>query len=255
MHQLASCFGPIEYFQPFVPAADGPALPPGHDTVRSSRMSERVWEVKWEHRDDCITALNVRISFILRCFHAYVWLFEFKTLKTIPHICASWTAQRPAAKGRTPTSPVSFLSRLHPGPEQSPHPRDSRSNHTCSQESSPDYRILKSPRHEPPSAASDVDFPSLNPSIIPRQPSLRDDFPLNERLRTLRSDDADVSSAGRVPESLAISSLDSAQTLISDSNDEVLDNSAEAGLKSMKVAQWSLKEVDSASQRPDCEIR
>ncbi len=62
MHELASCFGPIEYFRPYVPLDDGPALPPGHDAQRLTHMDERVWEAKWEHRDDCITALNVSIS-------------------------------------------------------------------------------------------------------------------------------------------------------------------------------------------------
>ena len=37
------------------------AQPLGHDGPRSVGMEDGVWEAKWEHRDDCVCALAVRL--------------------------------------------------------------------------------------------------------------------------------------------------------------------------------------------------
>ncbi|KLO20673.1 hypothetical protein SCHPADRAFT_16570 [Schizopora paradoxa] len=235
MRDLASCFGPIEYFRRFVPTVDGPPAPPGHDTARSPRMDEYVWEVKWDHRDDCIIALN--------------------TLKTIPHICASWTAQ--SSKGRAPASPASRFGRLYSGQEQPSRPRDLRLNLACSRENSPDYRILKSPRHEPTPPTDDIDFPSLNPPVGRRGSSLRDDLPMSDCSGVLCIDGADSSPSGNFQKSVTMSSLDSVQTLISDSNDEspeiYVKDISESSSESEGWSKTPSCELDSSKQKPYCD--
>ncbi|KAI0683125.1 hypothetical protein BC835DRAFT_775037 [Cytidiella melzeri] len=76
LHKIALAFGPIELFGPFIPNRDGgdsellkssnsPA-----DAAHSLDMGEGPWEVKWQHRDDCVNASM--------------------TLRRIPHLSVNW---------------------------------------------------------------------------------------------------------------------------------------------------------------------
>ena len=57
--RMAECFGPLESFKLFSSGDDRVTCPPEHDTDRCPNMDAGIWEIKWGHRDDCITALNV----------------------------------------------------------------------------------------------------------------------------------------------------------------------------------------------------
>lgn len=60
---IVEAFGPLESFKPYIAEDDNQCdignYPSGHNSPRSEVMDSRVWEVKWEHRDDCISALSV----------------------------------------------------------------------------------------------------------------------------------------------------------------------------------------------------
>lgn len=61
---MAEAFGPLESFKPYTHPAhafadDSSDYPPGHDSDRLICMDLSVWEVKFGHRDDCISALSV----------------------------------------------------------------------------------------------------------------------------------------------------------------------------------------------------
>ncbi len=71
---------------------------------------------------------------------------------------------------------------------------------------------------------------------------------MSDRSRTACLDDADGSSVGRTHESFAILSLDSAQTLASDSNVEDLDDYAgDVSKPSKKVAHWNATDLPALS--------
>ena len=64
MHEIVSAFGPLESFElckhfPTKEDNNTVSYPVGHDALRDPNMDGSVWEVKWEHRDDCVCALNV----------------------------------------------------------------------------------------------------------------------------------------------------------------------------------------------------
>ena len=70
MQKIVAAFGPLESFKRCAeeqsqgnvsPGGRIPIRPPGHDGPRSTGMDEGVWEVKWEHRDDCVCALAVSV--------------------------------------------------------------------------------------------------------------------------------------------------------------------------------------------------
>lgn len=65
---MAESFGPLEHFRVFLPSAtvnkDFDSVPPEHRFRRSKDMDGAIWEVKWGHRDDCITAFNVSGTFL-----------------------------------------------------------------------------------------------------------------------------------------------------------------------------------------------
>ena len=69
MKKIVEAFGTLEYFKPYAPDGDSQLKPgdhpPGHDSPRTDTMDPNVWEVKWEHRDDCITALSVTLSTLI----------------------------------------------------------------------------------------------------------------------------------------------------------------------------------------------
>ncbi|CAA7265950.1 unnamed protein product [Cyclocybe aegerita] len=89
LHKLASYFGPLEMFcaLPAESCEDGSGdvenanpdyalYPAPHNARRSSGMATDCWEVKWEHRDDCVSALM--------------------TLRRVPHLTVTW-AHQPAS--------------------------------------------------------------------------------------------------------------------------------------------------------------
>ncbi|RDB29418.1 hypothetical protein Hypma_015762 [Hypsizygus marmoreus] len=49
--------------------------PTPHDAPRTSKMDPRCWEIKWDHRDDCVSALM--------------------TLRRVPHLTVTWAHQPP----------------------------------------------------------------------------------------------------------------------------------------------------------------
>jgi hypothetical protein len=70
---MTEFFGPLESFKSYQPSdkahgnllheIEAPELlPPPHNASRSSGMSNECWEVKWQQREDCITALLVSHS-------------------------------------------------------------------------------------------------------------------------------------------------------------------------------------------------
>jgi hypothetical protein len=63
--------------------------PSPHDAPRSLNMDSGCWEVKWERKDDCISALVVCCTsiFTLRNSNNF-WLSQ--TLRTVPHLTVSW---------------------------------------------------------------------------------------------------------------------------------------------------------------------
>ncbi|KAF9015599.1 hypothetical protein BDQ17DRAFT_1418651 [Cyathus striatus] len=86
LYEIATFFGRLEKFCPLdIPSCPeenttertGDRLwsryPPPHNALRSPNMNKSCWEVKWEHRDDCLSALN--------------------TLRRVPHITATWAHQ------------------------------------------------------------------------------------------------------------------------------------------------------------------
>lgn len=86
IRKLATFFGPLEDFglYPGVSHADNKAheddvtwksYPVPHNAPRSAVMDKSCWEIKWEHRDDCVSALM--------------------TLRRVPHLTVTWAHQPP----------------------------------------------------------------------------------------------------------------------------------------------------------------
>jgi hypothetical protein len=67
--RIASVFGTVEHFVAYTPEhEDGQvptSFPAPHDSPRSSVMDPGCWEVKWAHRDDCVSALVVCSSMLI----------------------------------------------------------------------------------------------------------------------------------------------------------------------------------------------
>lgn len=83
-------------------------LPFPHNAPRSPIMDPLCWEIKWEHRDDCVSALMV-ISFstCLPLFDTSSSMIV-QTLRRIPHLTVTW-AHQPLST----TGPV-FANRFNP---------------------------------------------------------------------------------------------------------------------------------------------
>ena len=72
VRRMAEAFGPLESFRALTTDDTGEdAYPLGHDATRTPGMDAGVWEIKWEHRDDCVTALNVCPDFPLPIAEPY----------------------------------------------------------------------------------------------------------------------------------------------------------------------------------------
>ena len=65
--------------------------PVPHNASRSPLMDDGCWEIKWDHRDDCVSALMVN-NF---CFYNINQdeLINFQTLRRVPHLTVTWAHQ------------------------------------------------------------------------------------------------------------------------------------------------------------------
>ncbi|KAG6817739.1 hypothetical protein H0H87_004530 [Tephrocybe sp. NHM501043] len=87
INTIAAYFGPLESFSDLQLAKntaeptsdnvneDWKLYPSPHDAPRSTKMETGCWEIKWEHRDDCVSALM--------------------TLRRVPHLTVTWAHQPP----------------------------------------------------------------------------------------------------------------------------------------------------------------
>ncbi|KAF8167683.1 hypothetical protein B0H34DRAFT_792378 [Crassisporium funariophilum] len=96
LRKLASYFGRLESFKPLqVPfgseddlgmarneevSLEYASYPIPHNAPRSRLMEEKCWEIKWDHRDDCVSALM--------------------TLRRVPHLTVTW-AHQPTSSGHS----------------------------------------------------------------------------------------------------------------------------------------------------------
>ncbi|KAF8973637.1 hypothetical protein BDZ97DRAFT_1912112 [Flammula alnicola] len=96
LRKLTSYFGPLEKFSPLLVPRTGEenvrlnaeggssvaymSYPAPHNAPRSPTMNNVCWEIKWEHRDDCVSALM--------------------TLRRVPHLTVTW-AHQPVLPGQT----------------------------------------------------------------------------------------------------------------------------------------------------------
>ncbi|KAI0936866.1 hypothetical protein AcV5_004897 [Taiwanofungus camphoratus] len=102
VRQLTSAFGPVEHIAPYVPPTDGPPsdkevvavirpCPQPRESRRSFDMDPNIWEVKWCHRDDCVSALM--------------------TLRRMPYLIVTWAHHVPSF-GHGPDLPNSYSTPL-----------------------------------------------------------------------------------------------------------------------------------------------
>ncbi|KDQ63315.1 hypothetical protein JAAARDRAFT_374278 [Jaapia argillacea MUCL 33604] len=171
LHRVAEAFGSVEHFGAYrrdfalnvMKDADSyNGFPYPHNSVRSSKMDPGCWEIKWNHRDDCVNALM--------------------TLRRVPYLTVTW-AHQPNHVAHDPqfsptvlqgsripqsTAPYPFHAQLHPlemSPGASTGHTRAHSRRIASQApprlrsstSSSDGTVLSlpSPRH-PPGSASDL---------------------------------------------------------------------------------------------------
>ncbi|KAI5997997.1 hypothetical protein EDD15DRAFT_282257 [Pisolithus albus] len=74
--KITALFGPVEYFRSYKPVEDTSRYtryPNPHSGPRSAIMDHGCWEVKWHHRDDCVSA--------------------WKALRKVPHLTVTWAHQ------------------------------------------------------------------------------------------------------------------------------------------------------------------
>ncbi|KAH9486538.1 hypothetical protein JR316_0000603 [Psilocybe cubensis] len=106
LRSLASYFGPLEKFSPLQvanandidPQMQIPfgSYPEQHRSPRLPSMDDLCWEIKWEHRDDCVSALM--------------------TLRRVPHLTVTWAHQP-----NTPGQGLGLSGHRHPFQSYSPH--------------------------------------------------------------------------------------------------------------------------------------
>ena len=121
---MASYFGPLESFIPLEPLKNARGLhtsdciriiltearlddgdqtsddegslvenqlyPAPHNAPRSSCMDNTCWEIKWDHRDDCVSALMVKNLLLDKSRRTN---FNFQTLRRVPHLTVTWAHQ------------------------------------------------------------------------------------------------------------------------------------------------------------------
>lgn len=74
--KITALCGPVEYFRSYKPVEDTSRYtryPDPHGGPRSALMDHGCWEVKWHHRDDCVSA--------------------WKALRKVPHLTVTWAHQ------------------------------------------------------------------------------------------------------------------------------------------------------------------
>ncbi|KAK1228674.1 hypothetical protein PQX77_008327 [Marasmius sp. AFHP31] len=112
LKSICAYFGPLEMFESF-PAVGGVTddvidwtlFPAPHNAPRKPNMDKRVFEVKWEHRDDCVSALM--------------------TLRKVPHLRVTWAHATPSNAAESVMLPGPFLQH-GPQPIYPPITRASR---------------------------------------------------------------------------------------------------------------------------------
>ncbi|KAJ3721639.1 hypothetical protein C8R42DRAFT_56235 [Lentinula raphanica] len=127
LEEICGFFGPLEHFQSYEATGntgaineDPSSFPAPHDAPRKPYMDQGCFEVKWAHRDDCMSALN--------------------TLRRIPHFTVTWAHAAPERKtfhlnGPHHPYPIYPQFRSESGPGYSPvynsaAPRYNGSNQT-----------------------------------------------------------------------------------------------------------------------------
>ncbi|KIP10106.1 hypothetical protein PHLGIDRAFT_115741 [Phlebiopsis gigantea 11061_1 CR5-6] len=73
LREIATAFGAVEHFGPFVPNAEGAKDAPNmhpHMCTRTAEMDPNTWEIKWEQREGCMNAAM--------------------TLRNVPHLTITW---------------------------------------------------------------------------------------------------------------------------------------------------------------------
>ncbi|KNZ75039.1 hypothetical protein J132_05329 [Termitomyces sp. J132] len=104
INTIASYFGPLENIHPLQlikdvidvghndVIEDWKLYPSPHNAPRSAKMDTACWEIKWEHRDDCVSALM--------------------TLRRVPHLTVTWAHQPPpfASEHRSPYMPFPHVN-------------------------------------------------------------------------------------------------------------------------------------------------
>ena len=92
-----------------------------HNAGRPEGMDPGCWEIKWENRNDCLTALAVSNTFP----HCEGLIFLVQTLRSVPHLTVTWPNQPHALMPRR----TGIFNRSHhvkdhlagkrqPGPQQ-----------------------------------------------------------------------------------------------------------------------------------------
>lgn len=71
------------------------SYPEPHRSPRLASMEDLCWEIKWEHRDDCVSALMVNFISLSRVTR----LIHLKTLRRVPHLTVTW-AHQPNTSGQ-----------------------------------------------------------------------------------------------------------------------------------------------------------
>ncbi|KAH9835913.1 uncharacterized protein C8Q71DRAFT_908297 [Rhodofomes roseus] len=178
IRQLVVSFGAIERFATHVPLASGhnqgaglvgtqPSFPRPHNGPRSASMDQNVWEVKWEHRDDCVNALM--------------------TLRRVAFLNISWAhhADPPFVRNTYPRSPspslnphtrLSYVSRVQSqlqsfeGPTPTPHRELSAESSYCQADASRQARTRTYTI-----SSADGTLPPTRPWSAARTPSHRPD--------------------------------------------------------------------------------
>ncbi|KAI0034167.1 hypothetical protein K488DRAFT_84256 [Vararia minispora EC-137] len=111
--KIVSAFGPIEHFGVYSPPAgdDGelPPLPPQHAGPRSEGMEAGCWEVKWEHRDDCMAAL-MSLRHVPHLSVSWAHLAGARAGGSGPHLASPFT---PSTRPRMGGHPAEWASPLH----------------------------------------------------------------------------------------------------------------------------------------------
>lgn len=136
---IVEAFGPLESFKPYIAEDESQCnvsnYPSGHNSPRSEAMDSRVWEVKWEHRDDCISALSVGPLYpLLHFFFVYFnSLHVNQTLRWVPHLAVTWASLQQT--GYHPRTPRQVMFRQ--GYLQSPTPASPYFHQTLQAKGSP----------------------------------------------------------------------------------------------------------------------